>query len=474
MSLYSDTVKLIRRHRLFGGVTRLVVGVSGGPDSVCLLDLLALMRQRGDLDSDLHAAHLNHGLRGTDADADEAFVRDFAETKHIPITIERRNVAARHAERAGSLEEVARDERYAFLASVADHAGAQAVALGHHADDQVETVLHRILRGTGLRGLRGIPLTRLIGDGSAVRVVRPLLRTRRAAILRHLADRGIQYREDASNEDVALHRNRIRHELLPLLEQDYNRGVRDAILRLAHAATDASELLLDLAHAEASECVDGAAIRVCPYSRAHGALRPLLVDRARTMAAPGGPQLDATHYEAVDDLAFHGEPGERLDLPGGIVAMRSGEAVVFTQSPAAAAAPEVRALLNVPGETVVPEAGVTVAAKLLDRAAFALDAFVAEKSRYDEAVDADALAGGLVLRTRRDGDAFHPLGAPGRKKVGDFLTDRKAPSDERDGALIVADDDGPVWVVGHRIDERVKVTDATRRVARLTIQRTES
>jgi tRNA(Ile)-lysidine synthase len=472
MSLYSETLQLIDRHRLLSGATRVVVGISGGPDSVCLLDLLSLMRQRGDLEAELHAAHLNHGLRGADADADEAFVRELAESKRIPLTIEKRNVAASHARRGGSLEEVARDERYDFFASVADEVDAQVVAVGHHAGDQAETVLHRILRGAGLRGLRGIPLSRLIGDGSAVRVVRPLLRARRDDLLEHLAQRGLVCREDTSNADVTLRRNRIRHELIPLLERDYNPGVRDALLRLSHAATDAAELLDDLAHTEAAECVAGPSIDIWQYSRVHGALRPLLVDRAVGAAATSAPQFDATHYEAIDELAFQGEPGARLDLPGGIVATRSRQSLTFAHSPATTPAPEVYVLLDVPGRTAVAEAGVTVSATLLDRAEFALDAFVAGKSRYDEALDAGAVSGGLVLRTRRDGDVFHPLGAPGRKKVGDFLTDRKVPESDRDRVLLVADECGPVWIVGHRIDERVKVGDATRRVVKLSVERT--
>ncbi len=476
MSLYSEVMGLIGRRGLLEGVRTVVVGLSGGADSVCLLDLLALMAERGDIKAAVHAAHLNHGLRGAESDADERFARELAEKSGLPITVERRDVNAARADAGGSLEEAARRERYSFLASVAAKTGAQAVAVGHNADDQVETVMHRMIRGAGLRGLCGMPLTRpLLADTSlqgvpGVRLIRPLLRARRREIIGHLRERGLAFREDSSNLDTAFLRNRIRNELIPLIESGYNTAFGESLLRLSRSAADVCDLLLDLAHSEAELCVAGETLDVKRFRLAHPAVRPLLIDAAATAIVPVLPQFNATHYEAVSELALRGKPGDRVDLPGGIAAIRSENAITFATASPNKHAPSaaVEAVLNVPGETAV--AGFMVKATLVDPAAFDLNAFLRTKTRYDEVVDFDAVPGPLLVRSRRDGDVFQPLGSAGRKKVGDFLTDLKLPADERDRVLIVAAGEQPVWIVGFRIDDCVKVTPQTKRLLRLSVE----
>jgi len=428
------------------------------------------MGERGDIEVVLHAAHLNHGLRGEEADKDERFAHELAESCGLPITVARRDVQAARTSHGGSLEEAARRERYAFLTSVAEAAGAEVVTVGHNADDQIETVLHRIIRGAGLKGLRGIPLTRAIQEGSSVRLVRPLLQSRRSQILEHLRERGLSFREDSSNRDTMFTRNRIRNELLPLIESEHNPAFGESLQRLSRSASDAYDLLLEIARAGAERCLSGATIDIHEFGLLHHAVQPLVIDSAAKSATTGLPQFDAKHYETVIELASNGEPGAHLDLPGGIVATRTRHGVEFAKRRPRRPAPRVEAVLKVPGETVVPAAGLTVKAELLNRADLDLDAFLAAKTRYDEVFDFDAIVGPLVLRSRRDGDAFRPLGAGGRKKVGDFLTDLKAPVGERERALIIAVGEEPVWVVGYRIDDRVRITEETRRVVRLSVE----
>ena len=469
MSLYSDVLKLIRRHKLLAGAETVVVGLSGGPDSVCLLDVLALMRERGDIDAAVHAAHLNHCLRGEESDEDERFVRELAGTMGVPITVDRRDVGAVQAEEGGSMEAVARRERYAFLASVAESVGAAAVAVAHHADDQIETVLHRLIRGAGLKGLRGIPLTRLMDDGSPTRLIRPLLGSRRADIVDYLDERGLASRSDSSNLDTTLTRNNIRHTLLPRIESEFNPAFGESLLRLSRSATDVHELLLDVAHTAAVECVSGNVLNVEAFGLAHGAVRPLLIDLAVEWVDPLHPQLDAKHYDAVVGLALDGAPGARLDLPGDIVASRSSDEVSFAKRQPGEPASPVCVPLACPGETVDEIAGVRVVVELLERSDFDLDAFVSAKTCYDEVMDADVVGGALVLRSWQKGDRFEPLGVGGGKKVGDFLTDLKVPAEERGRVMVVTAGGRPVWLVGHRIDESVKITEGTRRVLRLSV-----
>ena len=470
MSLYSDVLKLIRQHKLLAGADAVVVGLSGGPDSVCLLDVLALMRERGDINAAVHAAHLNHCLRGEESDEDERFARELAETMGLPITVDRRDIGSVQAEEGGSVEAVARRERYAFLASVAESVGASAVAVGHHADDQIETVLHRLIRGAGLKGLRGIRLTRLLDDGSPARLIRPLLGARRADIVDYLSERGLTYRADSSNSDTSLTRNKLRHTLLPRIESDFNPAFGESLLRLSRSATDVHELLLDVAHTAAVDCVSGNTINVEEFGLAHGAVRPLLIDLAVEWVEPMRPQFDAKHYDAIVELALGGTPGARIDLPGDIMASRSGDAISFAKRQPDEPASPVHVQLACPGETADELAGVRVVVELVVRAGFDFDAFVAAKTCYDEAMDADAASGTLVLRSWQEGDRFEPLGVGGSKKVGDFLTDLKVPVADRGRVMLVTADGRPVWLVGHRIDERVKITESTKRVLKLSVK----
>jgi tRNA(Ile)-lysidine synthase len=305
-----------------GGV---VIAVSGGPDSVALACAAAATRPGG---TPLVLAHLNHQLRGADSDADEQFVRDLharlaggaAETR---LAIARLDVAALARQEGANLEALARRERYRWLAEVARSASLHWIATGHTANDQAETVLHRILRGAGLQGLRGIAARRPL-DGD-ISLVRPLLTTTRAEVLAYLAERGQAYREDATNRDLGRTRNRLRHDLLPRLAREYNPAILSVLGRLAAHAHETFAFL----EAEAQSLLQSAEL-----PRAGGLI---ILDRAPLAAAPphrvrevfrqiwtreGWPMGEMDHA-AWSRLAALAQGGPRaVDLPGGIHARR--------------------------------------------------------------------------------------------------------------------------------------------------------
>ena len=242
--LAADVLAFIRQHHLVRMGELLVVGVSGGPDSICLLHLLAGLR--GELGISLHVAHLNHMLRGRESDDDAEYVVKMAGRLGVGITVEGREVRSYRAEHHLSLEDAARRLRYQFFAAVADRVGAEAVAVGHTADDQVETVLMRLIRGTGTKGLQGMqPATRWhsVGD-QGLRVVRPLLRVSRERTEAYCREHGLNPRMDSSNLLPDRLRNRVRHELLPLL-RSYNPKIDEALLRTAEALASESSLAED-------------------------------------------------------------------------------------------------------------------------------------------------------------------------------------------------------------------------------------
>lgn len=253
----------------------IVAAVSGGPDSVALLRALAEIGVQP-----LLVAHLNHQLRGTDSDADEAFVRQLADSLHLKFHCHRLDVSAQVRQEKGNLESVARRLRYDWLRQVAEQAACQHIATGHTADDQAETVLHRLTRGAGWQGLRGIAACRTLADrnvcptGPAIQVIRPLLTVRRSEVLAYLESLGQPYRLDQTNLDLARTRNRIRHELLPLLAQEYNPAIVPVLCRLANQA---DALHRQLAAASRRLLTEVEAPRAGPL---------LIFDRSKLAAAP--------------------------------------------------------------------------------------------------------------------------------------------------------------------------------------------
>lgn len=300
---------------------RVTVAVSGGADSTALLAVMHGLRERFELS--LHAAHLDHGLRGDASSADAEFVSRQCAALDVPVTIDRCDVRAAAAESGTGIEETARNLRYQFLIRTAQSIGAPWVALAHNADDQVETVLHRLIRGTGLGGLSGMPVSRPLADG--ITLIRPLLDVTRNEIEADLHARGLVWREDASNASPEFTRNRIRHRLLPMLRAEFNPQVEAAVLKLSQQAQDADSIV-QAAAAQLLErsLLDSAAAEVRIDCHTLGSVSPHLVRAMlsllwRRQDWPAGA-MSFAHWESLARLA-QGE-GEAVSLPGRITATR--------------------------------------------------------------------------------------------------------------------------------------------------------
>ena len=469
----ADVARCVDRHALIPRGAAVLVGVSGGGDSVGLLGALRELAGRPDRSWRLAVCHLNHRLR-PDADADERFVAELARTWGLPCMAERRDVAADARTSGDGVERAARRARYDLFRRVARETGATRVALAHHADDNVETVLHHVLRGTHLRGLAGIPIRREL-EGSPASIVRPLLEIRRERIEAFCRRNALAWRTDPTNADTSLRRNFIRHELLPLLRERLNPRADGALLRLA-AAAGSVEAYLSARGAEAlaaarlpdrddppATVLDREALAAADPVIQTYALRAAL-ERA------GAPmrQVGADRLAEVRGLLDSSGPAA-VSLPAGWAARRDGE-VVILQAPAARAAPaDWSAPLACPGRTPLPGGGeISCRIEAFDDGLF--EAHCRDRPPGVELLDADALRGPLSARARRPGDAFHPLGAPGRQTVSDFLTNGKVPPRARRDVVCVCDGGGIAYVAPLRIDERLKVTDATRRVLRVTLR----
>lgn len=420
-----------------------VAGVSGGVDSVVLLHLL---REGGFVPV---AAHVNYGRRGADSDADEALVRRLCTQWGVPLRVHRGEIG-------GSVQEAAREVRYAFFGAVADEVGASAVATAHHRDDQAETLLLNLFRGAGPVGLAGIPVRRPLTPDSTVEVVRPLLWALRSVIEAYARAHELPWREDASNQSVSYRRNVVRHEVLPLLEAHFGEGVG---ARIAHAADLLREALDSGAALVPSvlfeEVADRAgALRLGGLTEQALPVRRALLLEALRRWAPDAPRSTATVRE-VESL-LDAQPGRRIEWPA-VTIWRDRERLVFETT----ARTELAAVAVQPGETVTPFG--TLHVEVLDEVPETFDT-----SPCIEVVDADWLRFPLTLRPWQAGDVLRPFGMDGHKKVSDLLTEHRVPSHQRDHQLVLCSGEVIVWVVGHRLGAEGAVGERTRRAARLT------
>jgi len=442
----------------------LLVAVSGGVDSVCLLHVLINLRE--ELNLNLHVAHLDHGLRGAEAEADATYVTRLASRLGVPDTIEKRDVTAYKQEHRLSTEEAAREVRYRFLAETAASIGSDMVAVGHTGDDQVETVLMHLVRGSGTRGLVGLrPLNRWQSPGGpAITVIRPLLGVSRRETEAYCRRHRLAARTDTSNLSLSPLRNRIRLELLPLL-REYNPRVAEAVLRTAAIVAD------DLAFIDAEterlwkKVADMRQNTVVLDRDAFGRLPPLIKRNLLRLSIErligGLKDIEARHIEVVME-ALDKPAGKRLTLPDGLIFAIEYDRYLLTTEPVALSpfpVLEGEYRLNIQGQTRLP--GWLVSAAFVDPPP------MAEKNKLVTYVDLEKTGRLLLVRSRRRGDRFMPAGLGHEKKLGVFMIDARIPQAWRDRIPVVCSPQQIVWVAGYRLDERARVTPETEKVLRL-------
>lgn len=454
---------------MFAPGERILVAVSGGADSLALLHLLAHHGEAIAAGLQLVAAHLDHGLRGVEAEADAEFVAATAAAWGVPIVRERIDVRALARQRRQSIETAGRAARYDFFLRAAQGHGCSKVALAHTADDQAETVLLHLLRGTGLEGLAGMPVRRPLAGAGSPEVVRPLLAVWRAEIVAYCAEHALQPRDDPENRTLAYRRNRVRLRLIPLLEAEFNPRIRAHLVALARLAADEDRYLEAQAATWRATAftigAEGWSVAADALAAAPSALARRAVRQALTAVRADAAAADRAAIERILSLA-RGELTTAVALPGASLrAIRRGDRVVVEPIPAAVAAPAGEARLPVPGRAVV--VGIAGAVRACQEPVPAhLDA-----GPWAGFLAANRIVGPLRVRAWRPGDRFQPLGAPGERKLSDIFIDRKIPRDERRRLPVVADDQRIVWVAGVGVSEAVRVRPETAAVIRVTWER---
>ncbi len=448
----------IEKHKLIEEGDKIVVAVSGGPDSVCLLHVLHRLREEYNLG--LYGAHLNHNFRGIEAQIDAQYVSDLCEKLDILYFIKSMDVPG-YAEKHGlSPEKAGRILRYDFFEEVAQKAGASGIAVAHNKNDQAETVLMRLLRGTGLQGLAGIHIRR-------GKIIRPLLDVDRESIEKYCEEHNLSPRIDKSNLESIYHRNKIRLELIPYLEEDYNPNIIANLVNTAETLKDDFDFIEEMARGIYADLIveqskHSLEIPIEDIQKLHSALQSRIVRLAGEQLLGRQELLGYKHVQDVLELMHRGLTGKRITLPMGLIAKINYKNICFTTEDRGDKVFHYE--LPIEGSFDLQEVGGVFETKVIERE----NIKEISRDKYRKCFDYDKIKGVLNVRNRKDGDYFYPLGLTGSKKLKDFFIDYKVTRNERDRVPLICDGDNIMWVVGFRISEKYKITDETKRVLEIT------
>jgi hypoxanthine phosphoribosyltransferase len=474
MDLVTRTERRIRAAGLLVQGDAAVVAVSGGPDSVALLHVLFVLSRKPEWGWRLIVAHVDHGFRGAESAAECAYVERLAAELGLPYAVARLDMPAELEANGGNAQAVARERRYAFLRETAERFGAGKIALAHHADDQAETVLMRILRGTGLSGLAGIPERR---REKKVELIRPFLRIYKSEIIEYCCSHNLLFYRDSSNDSLKYERNRIRLEALPFLAR-YNPQLPEALNRLAETAADEDAYLEQETRAAFDRIVTPGSGDAGAYLLERGAFAGLPVALQRRLiklilSCLASGTAEFAMLERVRQAILQAEtPHLALDLGGGCRLVREYERIAFLLKPEPAEKPVSYHYTWREGERrlPIPEIGLELRMEPVAPTASMELAGTAD-ARTDSAIfAADRLVFPLTVRTRRNGDRMRPYGLNGSKKVKDIFIDEKVPQRLRDRLPVVTDAEGRIlWIPGVKRSD-IAIADArTESMIRLTL-----
>ncbi len=467
--LIRKAARTIRKYSMFSRGDKVLVCVSGGPDSVCLLEILRLLS--GEFGIRLSVCHADHMLRKDESRADAEFTGRLARENNLPFYSCRKNVRL-HAERKGfSIEEAGRKIRYEFFQKTAEKHGINKIALGHNLDDQAETVLLNLIRGSGLEGLSGIPPARELGK-TGIYAVRPLIESSRAEIENFLLKNKIAFRDDPSNRKNVYLRNRLRLELLPFIESNFDPRIRHRLAKTAGIFREYRDYL----YLNTAETIKksikttgpAAEISIGVLKGLHPAVKRLLLQEAFKAAGNSEASLSSAHVEQINVIAESRLPNRKLSLPGGMTAVREYDRLIFKKARGAARAPAAALVMRVPGKNRVPGPGIAIEFSVAEAGA-------PPGSGEFAGIDLEKIRFPVAVRRRKDGDRFSPPGMTGTRKLKDFLIDKKIPMDERDRMLVFVDADDRILCMmspsgrSIAIDRESMATDKTKRVMQVRI-----
>ena len=468
----------IRANGLLCPADKVLLAVSGGADSIALMYAMHALKAENFFNAELHCAHINHPLRAAEADRDEEFVIAQAAKLKLAVTTRRADVRGFARVHKLSIETAARRLRMEALINIAKANDCSRIATAHQKNDNAETIIQRLSRGTGFRGLGGIWPERIFAD--RFKFIRPLLCFTRDEVVIYLKQRNLNWCLDHTNADCTYRRNYIRHRLMPALQKDCSGSIVEQSSRLARSArkyygmicSRADELWPSLADSDAEKTV----LDLKLFLTEPQPVKVELIRRSLANVGSGERNLTQGHYEGILQLAGQNVTGKKKELPGGFVAWREYGKLIFGLSrnrSVGQAPPYVdkqnnhSVTLKVPGQTRFGE--YLIEATILEADDVGLDQFIEGKTSCVERFDLDQVRLPLIVRPRRPGDRFVPFGLKSEKKLGKFLTAQRVPHGIRRDVLVVADGEKIIWVWPVRISEQARVTGETRKIFQLQI-----
>ena len=446
----------IEKYDLLARGDRVLVALSGGPDSTALL--MTLIKLADELNLTLFTAHFNHGLRGRESNADEKFSRDLAKKMGLLFCSVKMNKNI--IKKGVSPEDFYRRQRYDFLNKAAKEYRAKKIALGHNLQDQAETVLLNLLRGSGPEGLKGFLPKR---DG---KFIRPLMETSRQEIISFLEQSGTAYRRDSSNENRMYLRNQIRAELIPYLQEKYNPKIVENLARTAEILRVEDEFIREqVAKVLSSHFVQYAEnrflMKIDYLKKLSPAVRWRLFKTVLEDLTPQKNGISFLHVTALEKLIQKSESGKRIMLPSKIEARREYNALIVEKTPRKQI--QFEYVVEVPGTVQIQEKNVIIEAVLIKKNS------VDFENKNTVYLDWDKIRRPLIVRNRRDGDWFQPLGMAGRQKIKNFFIDHKIPAAKRDDVLLIVDGISVIAIENTHVNERVKITGETKKVLQMKV-----
>ncbi len=450
--------RFVKEYGLIQPKDKVLAGISGGPDSVCLLFVLRQLQE--ELDFGLMAVHVNHGLRGEDADEDQCFVEKLCKEQKIPLTCVSLDVQEKAAGEKLTLEEAGRICRYKTFRHLAAEYGCKRIAVGHHGDDQAETMLFHLFRGTGLKGLAGMKPIR--GD-----IIRPLLCVERREILSWLQQQGIAWRTDDTNQDTVYSRNLIRHRILACAKEQINSETIAHMCKASEELREIEAFLEEETKHALQLCVKkeegGCFITAGVFRRLHPVLAGRVLRTCMEEAGGSLKDIDRRHIRLLGEL-FGKRTGSVLNLPGGRRAVRRYTGVQLwrrTEDKEPPAEPAIRP--GIPGSCRVKGRKWVFSLESAEKYQI-----IPEKT-YTKWFDYDKIENYPEIRRRLPGDYLEINQACGRKKLKKYFIDEKVPAEERGEILLLADGNHIIWIPGMRISERYKVTEHTKDILKVQI-----
>jgi tRNA(ile)-lysidine synthase len=452
----------IKRENLIEKNDKILIALSGGPDSICLLDIMIKLKDEYNLT--LYAAHLNHRIRGIDAQEDSLFCQKICKKNNVTFFVKNIDIPELAVQQSRGVEEVARDVRYDMFFDIKNKLGINKIAVAHNLDDQAETMLMKMFRGSGIQGLRGIDYKRKDG------IIRPLLDIYKSQINEYCDVNNLNPRIDKTNFESDYSRNKVRLDLIPYIENNYCENIKQILSRTANVIRDDYNYIEEVSKEHYELLVknksDDEIILDLPLLKNTDTAIQKRVIRLAILDIMGNlNNIENVHI--VDSLSLlEKSDGKIINLPKNLKAYIKNEDYVITTKNQENEEITYEYKIEINGKTVVNEIGLTVTTSVLP----AKDSLALPVSKYIKVFDYDKIVGSLYVRSRKIGDKLSPIGLTGTKKIKDILINKKIPADTKYMFPIISDDEQILWLLGYRISENYKIDDSTQRVIRIQLE----